>query len=462
MRIEDRPTHLQQQLRRLARLCVTVFYGRFEVQGLEHIPARGPVLLCANHANAIIDGVIMLAAYPGLLRPLARSGLFNAPLLGAMLRAQGAVPVYRREDVDSHGGNPSVNNEAAFSRCYEMFASGASLLIFPEGQSHSDPHLHEFKTGAARLVLGAEHANGRAPQVIPVGLTFTRKGRFRGDVLVQFGEPVSFAEQDINAEQDQVRAYTEAIETGAARVTLNSDSWDSLNFARQIERFIAVRRGRYRRRTLAQRFLALQRLMQIQQLIAEREPRRLEILHERLEGFSNLCDRFGVRDYHLTVRYSPGVMAAFMLRGMVMLCLVVPLALWGWLNSAMPFYATRYLAPLLSANPDQYDSAKLGLGALLFGSLWLAQSLVVGWWLGPGWAMAYAVSLPVSAALALFMVRERRRLRENLRAFWSLLGKGDLRRLLEQRRAELEQDLASLARIFRRQCDTRGRQAGDS
>ena len=91
MRIEDRLSPIQQQLKRFAGLCVAVFYGRFEVEGLENIPEHGPVLLCANHANAIVDGVIMMAAYPGLLRPIARSGLFQVPVLSWILHAQGAV-----------------------------------------------------------------------------------------------------------------------------------------------------------------------------------------------------------------------------------------------------------------------------------------------------------------------------------------------------------------------------------
>jgi len=101
----------------------------------------------------------------------------------------------------------------------------------------------------------------------------------------------------------------------------------------------------------------------------------------------------------------------------------------------------------------------MGVGAAMFGSFWLLQSLGVGWFFGTGWALAYAISLPLSAAVALFMVRERRRVRENLRAFGSLLRKGNFRHMLEQRRLELEQDLALLARQYRRHRSTHGQPA---
>ena len=63
--------------RRLARLLCRVLYERVEVAGEAHIPRQGAVMLCANHTNAIADAIIILATYPGLARPLARSGLFR-------------------------------------------------------------------------------------------------------------------------------------------------------------------------------------------------------------------------------------------------------------------------------------------------------------------------------------------------------------------------------------------------
>ena len=109
------------------RTVVHVFYRRCEAHGLEHVPPRGPVLFCANHPSAIIDAVVLQAALPRNLHPLARSGLFRNPLLWPVLKLIQAVPVYRRQDT----AGDAARNEDMFRRCHGLLARGGALLIFP-------------------------------------------------------------------------------------------------------------------------------------------------------------------------------------------------------------------------------------------------------------------------------------------------------------------------------------------
>ena len=54
-------------LLRLVRALVRLFYRRIEVTGLSHVPREGPVLLVANHANGLVDPMIILTV---LSRPV--------------------------------------------------------------------------------------------------------------------------------------------------------------------------------------------------------------------------------------------------------------------------------------------------------------------------------------------------------------------------------------------------------
>ncbi len=425
---------------------VRVFYRKCEVEGLELLPSEGPVLLCANHTNSLADVVVILAASPRPVHPLARSGLFNMLMLRPVLALLQAVPVYRRQDSD---GDTSANVDS-FARCYDMFARGEVLLIFPEGISHSDPRLHPIKTGAARMALGAKQAMGHAPVVVPVGLNFTQKGKFGSSVFIRFGEPVDLEPFPGGQDEDDVRRLTKEIQNALEAVTLNVDTHLELQQLQSIERFFVMRHGKYRRRNLRQRFRALRELNQAYHELRTRQPRSVRRLRRRLYQFERLCKRWGVHDYHLTVSYRPGVVTRFILRSLTILFLILPLAAWGIVNSIVPFLLTRHLARLGSEGSYHYDTAKMVLGLFLFSLFWGAQTGAVYYFFGMTTAVVYAASLPVTAAAAMIFRRERGRIWENLRVFFLFVRKRKLRRYLEARRNEIEAQLAQLVRLAKR------------
>ncbi|MEO1370390.1 MAG: 1-acyl-sn-glycerol-3-phosphate acyltransferase, partial [Acidobacteriota bacterium] len=348
------------------------FYSRFEVSGLEHLPTSGPVVLCANHVNALADAVVVQAAMPRPIHPVARSGLFRSPIFRPILRFIQAVPIARRR---KDGGSTREANEASFAKLFEFLSLGRVILIFPEGQSHSDPSLRPLKTGAARLAIGHFRRTGEPVTVVPVGLTFTQKGRFRSSVLVQAGEPVVFrhgaveeaAEASEEEEELAVRRYTDDILQGLESVTLNMDSWQDLSLLKHLQHFFALRARRGDRPTLVERFRSLHELSETHRLLRARWPEKVHLLRLKLERFEALCRRHGVQDYQLELQYSPAVVASFTLRHLGILLVVTPIALWGLVNSIIPFWLARRASGLSAKGRDQYDTAGMLFGLLFFG-----------------------------------------------------------------------------------------------
>lgn len=431
---------------RFCRLLTKVFYRRFEVTGLEFIPPDNGVILCANHVNALVDVVVVQASTDRQIRPLARSGLFENFLLRPLLHAIGAVPVYRRQDQ----GSAMARNNESFAKCHELLELNEILIIFPEGQSHSDSHLHDLKTGAARIALGAQLHHGQLPVVIPVGLTFSRKGNFRGDVLVQFADPVEMTVPTDTRQGNAVALLTERIRTGLATVTLNAPSWEDIDLATRVENFFALRHGKCRHEKLQQRFLALQRLLDGKRLLLVHEPDKVRALISHLRMFERLCKCCGISDYHLTLNYKPALIALYVLRTLVVLFIGLPLMLWGAINSAMPFVLTGLLSTRIARGLDQYDTSKILLGMLLFGVFWALQTAWVFYMFGGQWTIVYATSLLVSTPVAVALRHELRNILINLKVFIMFLRKQQLRAYLKTRRQEIEAELAHMVRIAKR------------
>lgn len=431
---------------RFCRLVVRIFYRKLEITGIENIPDHAGLLLCANHVNALVDVVVLQAATRKSLRPLARSGLFLNPFLKPILNLIGAVPIYRRNDP----GTNITQNQDSFVRCYELLAQHETIIIFPEGQSHSDPHINKLKTGAARIALGAIENNPQSPIVLPVGLTFSRKGKFRSDVLVQFGTAVDLTTTDTTDHFESVELITDRIKQELAKVTLNADSWEDIYLISRLEKFFALRRGKYRKGQLKERFHALQRLIDAQRVLRIYEPDKVRSLVKQLRGFERLCKCCGIRDYHLTIKYKPFLVTAYIIRLSVLLLIGLPIATWGMINNFIPYQLTRDIAKRIAKGPDQYDTANVSFGILFFLVFWTAQTYIVYKYFGMTWSLIYLFSVIVSAPFALKLRKEYHIIFDNVKIFFLFMRKKQLRGYLETKRKEIEIELAKLLRIVKR------------
>lgn len=81
----------------IVRILVTTYFKLFyrvEVKGLENVPEKGPVLLCANHLGQM-DMFFIGYKLNRLVRWVAKAELFKNPLLSAVITWLGAVPINR-------------------------------------------------------------------------------------------------------------------------------------------------------------------------------------------------------------------------------------------------------------------------------------------------------------------------------------------------------------------------------
>jgi 1-acyl-sn-glycerol-3-phosphate acyltransferase len=179
---------------RLMRSAVWVF-GRYEVVGVEHVPAEGPLIVVANHLNNA-DPPVLGAAIPRPIRFMAKQELFETKA-GAFYRWFGAFPV-RRFEADL----------AALRQAQSILKEGGVLGMFPEGhRSHGNgmgpPHpgtaLIALRTGAPLLPVGITGTEAiRSPTVL------LRNPRIR----VVIGEPFTLpASRRISAEQVGTGTY---------------------------------------------------------------------------------------------------------------------------------------------------------------------------------------------------------------------------------------------------------------
>jgi 1-acyl-sn-glycerol-3-phosphate acyltransferase len=161
---------------------------RPRVEGVENIPATGPVILASNHVS-FADSLVIPFVVPRRVVFLAKRDYFTgAGIKGLLMRTWfegiGMVPV-DRDDTKSALSSLNV--------ALDVLARGEAFGIYPEGARSRDGRLHRGRTGVAHLALTS------GSPVVPVGLIGTERLQPIGAkvprvvrITVRFGPPLDF------------------------------------------------------------------------------------------------------------------------------------------------------------------------------------------------------------------------------------------------------------------------------
>ena len=441
-------------VRGIIRILLCLFYRRIEIAGRERIPAAGPVIVAPNHNNALVDAMLIVAAFDRPIRILAKAPLFRHPLIGPFLWVMGGVPVHRRMDA----GADTQKNVEMFAAVVAALRDGGVVLIFPEGRSQPQPTLLPLRTGAARIVLDVHATAPKGPPVtlLPVGLVFHDPGTFRSaSALVKIGKPVVVADLLETGRRETERAargITDRLAEAIRGQIVEAEDQHTLDLLATLETAWweeAARRGEAAGpRAPAQSLAWRQQVARGAAVIAEREPDHVLALRRRLEEYRARLDEVGVTGEQLGRPYTARLVGRYVVENFFWLALGLPLALWGMVWHFVPYWLTDLAARLMPSTEEEEATDKIAAGAVLYPFCWIAEGWLV-WRLAGGLALAaFALLLVPSGLLALAWWERLDRVGRQARAFFRFLGERDLHQsLMRERRALVEEVRALAARV---------------
>lgn len=156
-----------------ARGLVKIYYKfmfRMDIQGEEHIPTEGGVVLCCNHMSNL-DPTTMAAFVKRPVRYIAKKELFEKRWSAKLLSSLGAFPVDRQ-----------TTDMKALKTAIKLLKNGEALGIFAEGTRVKDGEAKAAKAGVALFAL-----KGEAP-IVPICIS--SKYKFRSIVHIRYGKPI--------------------------------------------------------------------------------------------------------------------------------------------------------------------------------------------------------------------------------------------------------------------------------
>lgn len=450
------PTTLREQVRQLTRvghvrrggplrvmlaglchLIIRIFFRRVEVIGIDTLPSDGGLIFAANHPNGLVDPLLLFVSTPRWVSFLTKATLFQTPVVSLFVKSFDALPVYRAQD----GADPKRNAET-ICRARDILGGGGGIAIFPEGTSHSDPKLKRLKTGAARMALGAAAVDAEAGSstpvyIVPVGLYYTAKGRFRSSAAVLFGEAIRVAEtvlgEDFEPGRLVAQELTAEVGRGIEQVTVQAESVELLQMATAAEQILADDRSH----TFAEAVEIRQQIIDGHALLRHIDDQRLGRLIQRIRSYEAERQALGV---------SRGLARTARVSWLLAWCLLLALpALLGILSHYPTYRAIGFIARRLAGKNDDTLSSMKVLGALVLLPLtWSGLAAAVAWlsgWTAAGVAVAL---LPLCGYAALVFAERTATLFAGWRIAWLTLRRRSAVEDLHHQRQEIAVELRAL------------------
>lgn len=432
--------------RRLVRSLVRFYYPRIEVTGADKIPQTGPVLLAANHPNSLIDPVLLGIAARRPLRLMAKSTLFDIPFFGKLLRALGMVPAYRATDDRTQ----VARNHESLAAAAKQIAAGHVMGIFPEGKSHDAHQLALVRSGAARLAFQALAAGAKGLKVVPVGLHYEDKERFRSAVWIKVGPPVDAADwlaQHGGDEHLAMRTLTAELNTRLKSVVLHLDELEWQPLLEQIEALLPA--AGFKRRDAPDGLRRQQAAVDAINYFYRVDRPRAEAAAGRVRAHAEALRTAGVPTDEAELSLRGGRLFGSLAFTLFKLASGALFGLFGALTHLAPYVFVRVVSSWIPA-PGKMT---LALNRLLLGlPVYAAWYGLAAWWLS-GYFVTWVVLtwlavMPVSGLLALDNARRWRKLFPRILAQMKLLARPKRRAGLLVSQAAVVRELGELAAEF--------------
>ncbi|MFI5250773.1 MAG: lysophospholipid acyltransferase family protein [Gemmatimonadales bacterium] len=152
-------------------------WRRVRIEGENHIPNGGPLLVASNHTSNR-DPMVLGAYFPHTLFAMAKREMYANWLFAWFLAGCNCIPVDR-------GGA----DRRAVTRALDVLRRGRRLLVFVEGTRSRDGTMHRAEAGIGFL------ARKSGAPILPVAISGTdghggRRGILRRrEIVVSYGEP---------------------------------------------------------------------------------------------------------------------------------------------------------------------------------------------------------------------------------------------------------------------------------
>lgn len=385
------------------RIAVRVFFKSIHITGRENIPAKGPLIIVANHPSTFMDPIVIATILKRKIFFLAKGEAFKSGFAKWILPKFNMIPVYRKQDnaAEFH------KNEETFDKCYEHLENNGVILIFPEGTSITERKLRKIKTGAARIALGAEAKNNftLGIKILQIGLNYSDPHAFKSDLLVKMDQPThvaDFAEEYRVDEFKTAHKLTEEIKLRLEEhmITVENEHLDEL--LKNIETIYKIKLAKELGVSLKAKdedFLLTRNIAERLHYFQETDPERVVRIGNRVKSYLGNLNKVGISDAVIHSGKRSFLRNAIL--SILYVVLGLPFFIYGLINNYLPYRIPGLIAQTFAKEKEYYGPVAMVSGTFTFLIFYSIQIYFVADYFHRFlYTLAYLLSLPLSGYFA--------------------------------------------------------------
>ncbi|MBN2697293.1 MAG: 1-acyl-sn-glycerol-3-phosphate acyltransferase [Bacteroidales bacterium] len=400
----DRRNLLYHSMYHYVKFVFFQYYSKVEVNGVEHIPRKEPVIFAPNHQNALMDALIVLFSAPQDVVFLARADIFRKKILAKALNSLKILPVFRMRD----GAGELGKNEEIFDITVGVLHRKHFLCLMPEGNHGDHRRLRPLVKGLFRIAFKAQEEKGNEPyvKIVPAGLDFQDYVKQNQTLFINYGKPIEVSDyweqyvenppKAINALRDRLADEMKPLMIHIETETYY-DTYMGLRtlFNPKMRELMNIKGG-----SLKDKFTADKEMITRLDEQLEKNEEPLRKLAGKVNQYFDGIKKLGIRDWVVRDR---GYGLPRTLWRYFTLLVTFPVFLYGLVNNLFTYFIPGRLVKKVR-DRQFHSSIKAGFSILVgFPLFYFLQTLLVGIITGPWWIwVLYLLSLYPTGKAALY------------------------------------------------------------
>lgn len=377
-------------------LALRIYFKKIYLINEQKMPLGKKTLYLLNHPTSFVDPILLASQTKAYLHFLIRGDVFKKGIALKMLNSINGIPIFRASDFR----NAKDKNNETFDRIAKVLHDNGSVMIMPEGSTDKRRKLRPFKKGFAHMAMHYwKNYNLDDINIVPVSLSYSDPTRWRSVVHIKFDDPIPLEKYVKTYEEDEVKTINKMRDDAYKTMRNNIVHIDRDADAGLVGKLLKMEHNDYNFSLLPVKDSAkdlLEKEIRTTEFVNDLDEEGCTSIKQKTNQYFDNLKASGLSDAIIASSKSWNPLTT------ILLILIAPFALVGYMANFLPIYGGKSLAYKLMKRDEFICSVKIG-AALVFYNIYFFLTILLSFIFLPWmFALAVIIGLPLTGLIFIY------------------------------------------------------------